>query len=78
MAFMPVKRACVYRSTLAFTIVFAIIDGLNAAGVPLKALEATLKGVIPFYDVGFGWLAPSVVGLAIGLVYSMVVKEKEA
>ena len=25
MAFMPVKRACVYRSTLAFTIVFAII-----------------------------------------------------
>ena len=78
MAFMPVKRACVYRSTLAFTIVFAIIDGLNAAGVPLKALEATLKGVIPFYDVGFGWLVPSVVGLAIGLVYSMVVKEKEA
>ena len=78
MAFMPVKRACVYRSTLAFTIVFAVIDGLNAAGVPLKALEATLKGVIPFYDVGFGWLAPSVVGLAIGLVYSMVVKEKEA
>ena len=54
MAFMPVKRACVYRSTLAFTIVFAIIDGLNAAGVPMKTAEALFKDVIPFYSAGFG------------------------
>lgn len=74
MAFMPVKRACVYRSTLAFTIVFAIIDGLNAAGVPIKTAEALFKDVIPFYSAGFGWFVPSIVGLVLGILYSVAVK----
>lgn len=74
MAFMPVKRACVYRSTLAFTIVFAIIDGLNAAGVPMKTAEALFKDVIPFYSAGFGWFVPSIVGLVLGFLYSVAVK----
>lgn len=74
MAFMPVKRACVYRSTLAFTIVFAIIDGLNAAGVPMKTTEALFKDVIPFYSAGFGWFVPSIVGLVLGILYSVAVK----
>lgn len=74
MAFMPVKRACVYRSTLAFTIVFAIIDGLNAAGMPMKTAEALFKDVIPFYSAGFGWFVPSIVGLVVGILYSVVVK----
>lgn len=74
MAFMPVKRACVYRSTLAFTIVFAIIDGLNAAGVPMKTAEALFKDVIPFYSAGFGWFVPSIVGLMLGILYSVAVK----
>lgn len=75
MAFMPVKRACVYRSTLAFTIVFAIIDGLNAAGVPMKTSEALFKDVIPFYSAGFGWFVPSIVGLVLGILYSVAVKQ---
>lgn len=74
MAFMPVKRACVYRSTLAFTIVFAIIDGLNAADVPMKTAEALFKDVIPFYSAGFGWFVPSIVGLVLGILYSVAVK----
>lgn len=74
MAFMPVKRACVYRSTLAFTIVFAVIDGLNAAGVPMKTAEALFKDVIPFYSAGFGWFVPSIVGLVLGILYSVAVK----
>lgn len=74
MAFIPVKRACVYRSTLAFTIVFAIIDGLNAAGVPMKTAEALFKDVIPFYSAGFGWFVPSIVGLVLGILYSVAVK----
>lgn len=74
MAFMPVKRACVYRSTLAFTIVFAIIDGLNAAGVPMKTAEALFKDVIPFYSAGFGWFVSSIVGLVLGILYSVAVK----
>lgn len=74
MAFMPVKRACVYRSTLAFTIVFAIIDGLNAAGVPMKTAEMLFKDVIPFYSAGFGWFVPSIVGLVLGILYSVAVK----
>lgn len=74
MAFMPVKRACVYRSTLAFTIVFAIIDGLNAAGVPMKTAEALFKDVIPFYSAGFGWFVPSIVGLVLGILCSVAVK----
>lgn len=77
MAFMPVKRTCVYRSTLAFTIVFAIIDGLNAAGVPMKTAEALFKDVIPFYSAGFGWLVPSIVGLVLGILYSVAVKPEK-
>lgn len=76
LAFSPVKRTCIYRTTLAFTIVFAVMDGLKAAGVSMSIAEGILSGIVPFYNVGFGWLVPSVVGFVIGIVYSMLVKEK--
>lgn len=74
LALLPFKRTCIYRSTLAFTVIFAIVDGLKAAGVSMSAAENFLSSFIPFYSVGFGWLVPSLVGLAIGIVYGVLVK----
>lgn len=74
LALLPVKRTCIYRSTLAFTVIFAVMDGLKAAGISLPAAENFLAANVPFYSVGFGWLVPSVVGLALGILYGMIVK----
>ncbi len=77
LAFMPVKTTAAYRTAIAFTIVFAIIDGLKAAGADLSGADALLSGIIPFYSVGFGWLLPSIAGFAVGALYSSMFKEKK-
>lgn len=78
LALLPFKRTCIYRSTLAFTVIFAIMDGLKAAGISLDAAESFLTANVPFYSVGFGWLVPSFAGLALGILYSIAVKPQAA
>ena len=41
----------------------------------MKTAEALFKDVIPFYSAGFGWFVPSIVGLVLGILYSVAVKQ---
>lgn len=58
----------VFRWCVGATTIFALLDGIKAAGISLGTLEQMLSIYLPFYNIGFGWLAPSLVGLIIGLV----------
>ena len=42
-----------------------VIDALHLGGADVFA-----RAVFPFYDLGFGWLIPSLIGLAVGLLLS--------
>lgn len=62
------RNSTIFRCCISLTTVFAFGDGLKAAGLMSEALNQLLSNYLPFYDLGFGWFCPSVLGLAIGLL----------
>ena len=71
----------VYQTVTIFTIVPALIDGLNSspawiqnASITQKIIEFA-KNTLPFFGIGMGWIVPAVFGLILGLgIY--LIKEK--
>lgn len=67
----------VYGWVTALTAVAAVADGLRA--LPKETIEASGIGsflekaeqLLPFSDLGFGWVCPALLGLCIGLVLHM-------
>lgn len=67
------KDPTIYRFTIGFTFIAAIIDLLNA--LPGGAREtAAVDGIVnvfskilPGFSVGFGWVLPALIGFIIGL-----------
>lgn len=56
----------VYRCVTAFTLVAALFDFFKACGV--EAVANLGRTVLPFFDLGFGWIVPALIGLALGLI----------
>lgn len=73
-------RYSVYRMAINVTLVFAVLDGLSAAGIKFPALTAVLSQYVPFYDIGMGWFVPAVAAAAFGWLLAEVrgAKEEEA
>ena len=75
------QRPAVYRMTTYFTLIASILDGLNACPDEIKQTSfvktlldfATIY--LPFFKLGMGWIVPALIGLVIGLIWSMVKKE---
>ncbi|MBR3204925.1 MAG: branched-chain amino acid transport system II carrier protein, partial [Bacillus sp. (in: Bacteria)] len=65
-------RRIIYIASLLFTGVFAVIDGLVAAKIPLGGLPEFLEAVVPLYSLGIGWAIPAVLGAIIGLLISLL------
>ena len=71
----------VYQTVTIFTIIPALIDGLQSspawiqnASITQKIIEFT-KNTLPFFGIGMGWIVPAVFGLILGLgIY--LIKEK--
>ena len=70
----------VYVSVTAFTFVAAILDLLNALpGSALEAMRLTgfmtwVRGSVPLFGLGLGWVIPAAVGLVIGLIWKKAQK----
>ncbi|MCG7422390.1 branched-chain amino acid transport system II carrier protein [Micrococcus porci] len=64
----------VARAVVAFTAVAAVFDLLAAlpetlaATGPVTALTDLAGRILPWYENGFGWVVPALVGLVVGLV----------
>ncbi len=56
----------VYRIVTGFTLVSALFDFFKALGV--DSIAAIGRKILPFYDLGLGWLIPAILGLIIGLI----------
>ncbi|WP_033170243.1 branched-chain amino acid transport system II carrier protein [Selenomonas sp. ND2010] len=70
-------RRSVYRGAMNCTMIFAIIDGLNAASIQLPGVNEFLTAYLPFYSITMGWVIPALLGAALGFVYSFF-QEKPA
>lgn len=64
----------VYGSTVLFTGVFAVLGGLNTAGLPLGPLQA-VRGHLPLFAYGLEWVVPALVGVGLGVLLSGIEKE---
>lgn len=74
-------RSIVYRMTTYFTLIAAIIDGLNASPAFLKetqVVQAILhfaSSYLPFFTIGMGWVVPAALGFLLGLLFSFYKKQ---
>ena len=67
----------IFRSCLGLTTVFAIFDGLRAAGIDTGLANKIFSQFIPLYDIGFGWIFPCALGIILGFIWKAV-NHKEA
>lgn len=66
----------VYFSAVCLTLLISLIDGYNALITMIPAtknlvfdsIAAFYSHILPFYDLGLGWLIPAAIGTLIGLV----------
>ncbi len=63
-------RGKTYRFPMYVTLVFSLLDGLNAAGIPTPLVNSFLSQYVPFYSVMLGWLVPAVLAAFLGYGYS--------
>ncbi len=71
----------VYQSVTAFTLVAAFFDLIKTLPANLKndfmlKMVDLARSVLPFFDLNLGWLVPSLIGLALGLLVRFLSKEK--
>lgn len=59
----------IFRPCLFFTTVFAVLDGLKAAGIDIGFVNTFLQSTLPLYDIGFGWISPCLLGIIAGFFW---------
>lgn len=56
-----------YKGSVAFVVIYSVLDTILAYGANLPLLSAALN-ILPLYSTGFGWVAPAVVGFVVGVI----------
>ncbi|MFV8044996.1 branched-chain amino acid transport system II carrier protein [Streptococcus pluranimalium] len=80
-AWLPVSQK-VYQSVVLFTLLAAIVDGLNATPpvisglAPIQALIQLAAKILPLFELGMGWILPALVGLIAGLIWQKISQTK--
>lgn len=64
-----------YVGGIVGAFIISFFDGLNNANIQVEALTPLLDS-IPLYSVGIGWLVPSVIGMILGYIISMLQKKE--
>ncbi|MEQ9810908.1 branched-chain amino acid transport system II carrier protein [Streptococcus jiangjianxini] len=79
-AWLPLSQK-VYRSVIVFTLLAAIVDGLNATPAlihdlaPVQGVITFAAKVLPFFELGMGWILPALVGLVVGIIWQQFGRE---
>lgn len=76
------KNKRIFSLTILFTAIFSIFDFLKALPENISSTDSISKIVdfaknyIPAFDIGFGWFIPAIFGIILGLLISIIKKEK--
>ena len=65
------KSALVYRLSIGLTLPFSILDGLQAANIPLNGVHEFLLAYLPLYGVNLGWFLPALAGVLLGMAWEL-------
>lgn len=72
----------VYGFVIGFTLPAALLDLIKALPEDIISLLSlgrvieVAENILPFYDIGMGWIIPSLIGLVVGLVISKINKRE--
>ena len=67
----------VYRLSIGMTLPFSIMDGLQAAELPLPGVHDFLMAYLPLYSVNLGWLLPALAGAIVGILWNQMHKSHQ-
>lgn len=76
------KNKRIFSFTILFTAIFSIFDLLKALPKNISSTDSIsrivefAKNYLPAFELGFGWLIPAIFGLILGLLISIIKKEK--
>ena len=76
------KNKRIFSLTILFTAIFSIFDLLKALPKNISSTDSISKIVdfaknyLPAFELGFGWLIPALFGIILGLLISIIKKEK--
>lgn len=76
------KNKRIFSFTIFFTAIFSIFDLLKAlpenisSTYSISRIVDFAKNYLPAFELGFGWLIPAVFGIILGLLISIIKKEK--
>lgn len=71
-------RQCVYAWTVGLTLIPAVISGTQTAGISLGGIDTFFNTMVPLHSVGMGWIAFTISGFVIGMIWKMMVKSTVA
>lgn len=66
------KSRVVYGLSMVFTFIPAFFDFIKA--LPFGIDVSFINDIIPFFDIGFGWFIPSLLGVFVGVGVNQVIK----
>ena len=76
------KNKRIFSLTILFTAIFSIFDLLKALPENISSTDSIsrivdfAKNYIPAFKIGFGWFIPAIFGIILGLLISIIKKEK--
>lgn len=76
------KNKRIFSLTILFTAIFSIFDLLKALQKNIPSTDSIsrivdfAKNYLPAFELGFGWLIPAIFGIILGLLISIIKKEK--
>lgn len=76
------KNKRIFSLTILFTAIFSIFDLLKALPENISSTDSIsrivdfAKNYLPAFELGFGWLIPAIFGIILGLLISIIKKEK--
>lgn len=73
----PLAHRPVYIGAVIGALMVSIPDALTVIGIPLGALNHVIE-MLPFANAGFAWIIPTVLGAAIGLVWTRLLIPRHA
>ena len=64
------KYKSIYPWSVAFCSITSVINALDQSNLVIPKITEAVR-LLPFYKEGFGWVLPSVIGLIIGVLFSL-------
>lgn len=69
------RYRAIYPFVVTFCVISSIIEALEKKNIVIYGITSLMKQM-PFYNAGFGWIIPSIVGMILAILYSEIIKGK--